>query len=67
MGFRIIAYKCGMTRFFTPEGISIPITVIKIYDNHIIDIKKINNDYSSVKISACNKKEKNISKAIKGI
>ena len=49
MGFRIIAYKCGMTRFFTPEGISIPITVIKIYDNHIIDIKKINNDYSSVK------------------
>lgn len=67
MGFKLIAYKCGMTRFFTSEGLSIPVTVIKIYSNYIMNIKKINNDYSSVKISACTIKEKQTTKSIKGI
>lgn len=67
MGFKIIAYKCGMTRFFTAEGLSIPVTVIKIYNNYIMNIKKLNDTYSSVKISACDIKEKKTTKAIKGI
>ncbi|HIH2763149.1 MAG TPA: 50S ribosomal protein L3 [Candidatus Azoamicus sp.] len=67
MGFKLIAYKCGMTRFFTPEGFSIPVTVIKIYNNYIMNIKKINDKYSSIKISACNIKEKKAKKPIKGI
>lgn len=67
MGIKLIAYKCGMTRFFTPEGLSIPVTVIKIYNNYIIDIKKINEIHSSVKISACSTKEKNMTKSIKGL
>ncbi|HIH2763467.1 MAG TPA: 50S ribosomal protein L3 [Candidatus Azoamicus sp.] len=67
MGFEIIAYKCGMTRFFTTEGFSIPVTVIKIYNNYIMNIKKLNETYSSVKIYACTIKEKKTTKAIKGI
>ncbi len=67
MGFKLIAYKCGMTRFFTAEGLSIPVTVIKIYTNYIMNIKKVNDNYSSVKISACNIKETKTTKAVKGI
>lgn len=67
MGFKLIAYKCGMTRFFTAEGLSIPVTVIKIYNNYIMNIKKINQNYSSVKISACSTKEKHTKKPINGI
>lgn len=67
MGFKLIAYKCGMTRFFTTDGLSIPVTVIKIYDNYITNVKKINDEYSYIKISACNIKDKNATKSIKGI
>lgn len=67
MGLTILGYKCGMTRFFTPEGLSIPVTLIKIYDNYIIDIKKKNELHSYVKISACNVKASKKNKPINGI
>lgn len=66
MGINLIAYKCGMTRFFTQEGISIPVTVIKLYKNYITEIKELNNEELSIKISACSVNEKKIKKPIKG-
>lgn len=52
MGIGLIAYKCGMTRFFTSEGISIPVTVVKVYSNYIVGIRAVDDEVCSVKISA---------------
>ena len=62
----MIGYKCGMTRFFTPEGQSIPVTIIKIHSNNIIGIRFIDNNYCLIKISAGVIK-KNITKPINGL
>lgn len=58
MGVSLIAYKCGMTRFFTSEGLSIPATVVKVYTNYIVGIRYINNNRCLVKISAGDVKKK---------
>lgn len=49
MNLSLIAYKCGMTRFFMDDGISIPVTVVKLYDNYVIDIKEMNNSICLIK------------------
>ncbi|CUX95741.1 50S ribosomal protein L3 [Candidatus Mikella endobia] len=59
----LIGSKVGMTRIFTKEGISIPITVIEIKENRIIQIKNIKNDgYNAIQITSGVKK---INKIIK--
>ncbi len=67
MGIRVIAYKCGMTRFFTSSGLSIPVTVIKIYKNYIIDIKLKAKKQYCLKVSACFIKDYKLSKSLIGI
>ena len=43
MSIFYIGYKCGMTRFFTADGVSIPVSVVKIYPNYIVDIKQVDD------------------------
>ncbi len=59
-----IAFKCGMTRFFTKEGVSIPVTVIKVYYNYVVYVNPLNNDCCSVKLSTGEVKEDKISKSL---
>ena len=66
-GLGIFAYKCGMTRFFTEDGLSIPVTVVKIYKNYLIDIKKINDTHCLIKVAACAIKRKHITKSLAGL
>ncbi|WP_348769405.1 50S ribosomal protein L3 [Buchnera aphidicola] len=40
----LIGKKLGMTRIFTKEGYSIPVTVIEFQENRITQIKNIKND-----------------------
>ncbi len=65
-GLGLFAYKCGMTRFFTETGESIPVTVIKIYKNYLLDIKNLNDTHCIVKIAAKIIKEKHTTKSING-
>jgi large subunit ribosomal protein L3 len=66
MFLNVIGYKCGMTRFFNSNGLSLPVTVVKVYINHVIELKK-NNDGLIVKIAAYEyKNEKNLNKSIIG-
>ncbi|BBA84693.1 50S ribosomal protein L3 [endosymbiont of Euscepes postfasciatus] len=62
----MIGFKCGMTRFFLESG-SIPITVIKIFDNRIISIDNINNNRSIIKITSGVKLKKKFNKPFLGI
>ncbi|QIE02200.1 50S ribosomal protein L3 [Buchnera aphidicola] len=41
----LVGKKLGMTRIFTKEGTSIPVTVIELKDNRITQVKNIDTDY----------------------
>lgn len=58
----LIGKKIGMTRIFDEEGNSLPVSIIKIEDNNIVQIKKIKKEgYNSIQIS-CFIKNKKIKK-----
>ena len=60
----LIARKEGMSRVFTDEGKSIPVTVLKIHSNVVSQIKTSEKDgYDAIQISAVEQSEKNQSKA----
>ncbi|SBT82111.1 50S ribosomal protein L3 [secondary endosymbiont of Trabutina mannipara] len=62
----LIGRKVGMTRLFT-EGISIPITVIEIKENSVIQIKNFKNDgYNAIQITSGIKNKKRINKSEAG-
>ena len=59
----LIGIKEGMSRVFTEDGNSVPVTVVKIDSNVVTQIKKIDSEgYSSVQISTGTKKEKHLTK-----
>lgn len=63
----LIGKKVGMTSVFDNSGRSIPVTVIEIEPCTITQIKTEETDgYNAVQLSAFEKKEKSVSKAVKG-
>ena len=64
MSLGLIGKKQGMTRFFTEEGGSLPVTVVSVDTNTIIQIKTIDKDgYNSIQLGFDDKKEKTSNKA----
>jgi large subunit ribosomal protein L3 len=67
MPIGLVGRKCGMTRQFTEDGYSIPVTVIEITPNRVAQIKTIENDgYRSYQITAGTKKNNRVTKARAG-
>ena len=63
MAIGLIGRKCGMTRVFTEDGASIPVTVIEVNSNRIAQIKTEETDgYSAVQVTAGTKKSQRVSK-----
>ncbi|WP_422667410.1 50S ribosomal protein L3 [Buchnera aphidicola] len=63
----LIGKKIGMTRIFTEEGISIPVTVIEIKENRITQIKNMNTDrYCAIQVTTGIKKTNRLKKPISG-
>ncbi|WWP02391.1 MAG: 50S ribosomal protein L3 [Candidatus Dasytiphilus stammeri] len=59
----LIGTKIGMTRIFTKEGIVIPISVIKVDDNKVTQIKNLENDgYCAIQLTKGYKKNNRILK-----
>lgn len=60
----LIGYKVGMTRIFINDGISIPVTVIKVEDNRIIQIKNSSKiGYAKIQVTIGNKKANKLKKS----
>ncbi|CAL4325303.1 50S ribosomal protein L3 [Buchnera aphidicola (Eriosoma grossulariae)] len=63
----LVGKKIGMTRVFTEEGISIPVTVIGVQPNRVTQIKTLNYDNcNSIQITTGEKKPNRLNKAQKG-
>ena len=68
MSLGLIGRKIGMTRVFTDEGNSIPVTVLEVIPNRVTQIKNIKNDgYESLQIAYGQKKPNKLSKSLTGI
>jgi len=63
MTMGLVGRKCGMTRVFTEDGDSIPVTVIEAQPNQITQVKTVENDgYRALQVSAGSRKASRVSK-----
>ncbi|RAP35177.1 50S ribosomal protein L3 [Legionella quinlivanii] len=63
----LIGRKVGMTRIFTEEGQSIPVSVIEIAPNRVSQLKTLESDgYMAVQITGGEKKASRVNKALTG-
>ncbi len=63
----IIAQKVGMTRVFTEDGVSIPVTVLKVENCQVVAHKTLEKDgYTALQLGAGKAKAKRMSKAQRG-
>lgn len=52
MSIGLVGKKCGMTRVFTADGVSIPVTVIEVLPNRVTQIKTQEKDgYSAIQVT----------------
>ena len=62
MRIGIVGRKCGMTRVFTEDGVSIPVTVVEASPNHITQVKSLATDgYSAIQVTTGSKKASRLS------
>jgi large subunit ribosomal protein L3 len=67
MTIGLVGRKCGMTRVFTEDGASLPVTVIEVTPNRVTQIKDIDNDgYRALQVTAGNRRAKLLNKAQAG-
>jgi large subunit ribosomal protein L3 len=67
MTIGVIGRKAGMTRVFTEEGVTIPVTVIEVQPNRISQIKGEDTDgYRAVQVASGTRKASRVTKPMAG-
>lgn len=67
MSIGIVGRKCGMSRVFTEDGRSIPVTLIEATPNRITQVKTVEVDgYSAVQVTAGAKRAVLVTKPLAG-
>jgi large subunit ribosomal protein L3 len=63
----LIGRKCGMTRVFCEDGSSVPVTVLSIDSNRVVQVKTVDVDgYRSIQVAAGDKKSSHVNKPMAG-
>ncbi|HJY04930.1 MAG TPA: 50S ribosomal protein L3, partial [Bryobacteraceae bacterium] len=67
MSLGLVGRKVGMTRIFTDDGESVPVTVLDVTDNRVVQIKKPDTDgYTAVQITYGKRRASRVTKAQAG-
>ncbi|MCD6056138.1 MAG: rplC [Gammaproteobacteria bacterium] len=67
MTIGLIGSKVGMTRVFTEDGVSIPVTVLHVQPNMVTQIKTIDNDgYDAIQVTTGTRRASRITKPAAG-
>ena len=67
MGLGLVGRKVGMTRVFTEDGASIPVTVIAVEPNRVTDVKTAQRDgYRAIQITTGARKASRVDKPSAG-
>jgi len=68
MTIGIVGIKRGMTRVFTEDGVSIPVTVIEATPNRITQVKSVDTDgYTAIQVTAGTVKASRVKKPAAGL
>ncbi len=68
MAIGIIGRKRGMTRIFTEDGASVPVTVIEVEPNRITQVKTPERDgYRAVQVTTGSRRLKRVNRPLRGI
>jgi large subunit ribosomal protein L3 len=67
MTIGIVGRKVGMTRVFTDDGVSLPVTVIEVEPNRITQLKTLETDgYRAVQVTTGARKANRVTKPLAG-
>ncbi len=67
MAIGLVGRKSGMTRVFTEDGASIPVTVVEVSPNRVTQIKELETDgYRAIQVTTGNRKASKVSKSEAG-
>jgi len=67
MSIGIVGRKAGMTRIFTEDGASTPVTVIEVEPNRVTQVRTVDNDgYSAIQVTTGSKKASRVNKPTAG-
>lgn len=67
MTIGVVGRKVGMTRVFTDEGASLPVTVIEVEPNRITQLKSLDTDgYKAVQVTTGSRKASRVTKPLAG-
>jgi len=61
MTLGLVGRKCGMSRLFTEQGASIPVTLIQVEPHHVTQVKNLETDgYVALQVTTGSKKRSRI-------
>jgi large subunit ribosomal protein L3 len=67
MAIGIVGRKVGMTRVFTEQGASVPVTVIEVEPNRVTQLRSVESDgYRAVQVTTGSRKASRVNKAESG-
>ena len=67
MSIGLVGRKSGMTRVFTEEGNSVPVTVVEVQPNRVTQVKTPETDgYSAIQVTTGSRRASRVSKAMAG-
>ena len=67
MTIGVVGRKCGMTRIFTEDGLSIPVTVVEVEPNRVTQLKSEEQDgYRAVQVTVGERRASRVTKAQAG-
>lgn len=67
MSIGLVGRKSGMTRVFTEEGTSVPVTVVEVQPNRITQVKTPDVDgYSAIQVTTGSRRASRVSKSLAG-
>ena len=67
MSIGLVGRKVGMTRIFTDDGVSVPVTVLEVSNNRVTQVRTTSQDgYSAVQIAFGSRRNSRVSKAEAG-
>lgn len=67
MPIGLVGRKCGMTRVFTEDGASVPVTVVEALPNRVARVKTADSDgYAALQVTTGARKSSRLSKPVAG-
>ena len=67
MSLGLVGRKVGMTRIFTDDGLSVPVTVLDVSNNRVAQIKTPENDgYTAVQVAFGTRRASRVNKSLAG-